>query len=281
MKNIVCVNGNFIKQTEAKLSIFDRSILFSDSVYEVVAVWDQQFLDYHAHIQRLKNSLKKLHINFELNDNEFLINAKNLIGQNNFKYGILYIQVSRGNAARDFIIDDNSKPVLFMFVAEKSLEELQSLKKLCLQSFEDKRWGLCDIKTTQLLYASLTKTEATKSGKDDSLFVKNGFVTEASSANFYIINKQNQLITRQLDGSILPGITRALLLKIARNLNIEVIEQKFTLEDAQNAKEAFISSATSFVQAVVKLNDKIIGNGEFGTISKKLRENYFKEVPRI
>lgn len=281
MVNIAYIDGNFIPENESCISIFDRSILFSDAVYEVVCVWNKQILDYKAHIERLKNSLRKLDINFSINDDEFLETIRSLIQKNNLEYGVIYLQVTRGSGVRDFIITEQLKPILFMFALKKSLSDLETLKTLKLQSYEDKRWGLTDIKTTQLLYASLTKTDAQKNGKDDSLFVKDGFITEASSANFYIVTQENQIITRPLDGTILPGITRATLLKIMKTLNIEVIERKFTVEEAQNAKEAFISSASSFVQSVVSLDDKTIGSGEFGELTKKLRLEYFNSVSRV
>lgn len=281
MKNIAYIKGDFVDHDQAGLSIFDRSILFSDAVYEVICVWNSQFLDYNAHIARLKRSLEKLKINYEINSQELLEKAKILIQKNNLKYGLIYLQATRGCGARDFIICSSLKPNFFMFCVEKKLEELEDLKILNLKSFPDKRWGICDIKTTQLLYASIAKSEAKTLGKDDAIFVKDGFITEVSSANFYIIDQQNRIITRPLDGTILPGITRATLLKSAKILNIEIIERNFTIEEAQKAKEAFISSATSFVWGVATIDDKFIGNGTFGEISKSLRLEYFNQVERI
>lgn len=282
MKNIAYINGNFVDQGEAFLSIFDRSILFSDAVYEVICVWNNQFLDYNAHVARLQRSLEKLNINYEINSQKLLEEAKSLIQKNHLKYGLIYLQVTRGAGIRDFIIGDDLKPNFFMFCVEKKLEELEDFKSLKLKSFIDKRWGLCDIKTTQLLYASIAKSEAKKSGKDDAIFVKDGFITEASSANFYIIDQQNRIITPPLDGTILPGITRStLLLKAAKALNIEIIERKFSLQEAQKAKEAFISSASSFVWSVASIDDKFIGDGGLGAISKALRLEYFNQVERI
>lgn len=282
MSDIVYINNAFLAQREAKLSILDRSVLFSDAVYEVICVWDGQLLDYKAHIERLASSIDLLSINYKVDSDKLLVLCKELITKNNLTYGLIYIQVTRGACMRDFVIDQKVKPSIFMFSTRRSLEDFETLKQLKLKSFLDERWGLCNIKTTQLLYASLKKSEAQQCGKDDALFVKNGFITEASSANFYIIDHDNNIITAPLTNYILPGITRATLLnKVAKSLGLMVKEQHFALKTVYDAKEAFISSASSFVQAVVEIDGKLIGTGQFGEISKAMRLEYFKQVERV
>lgn len=278
MANIAFLNNEFVEQDKASLSIFDRSILFSDAVYEVVCFIDGKFLDFEAHILRLERSLSRLSINYPFKSSDILNNARELAKRNGYKNGIIYIQVTRGAASRDFVIGEHLKPILFMFAAERSIESLLEAKTLTLQTHKDKRWALCDIKTTQLLYASLAKTAANKAGYDDALLVKDGFITEASSANFHIIDVNGALVTRPTDGAILPGITRATLIELARELNIEVIERPIAVDELKFAKEAFISSATTFVHPVIEVDDVAIGTGE---VSKMLRKIYLEKVTRI
>ncbi|WJW79547.1 aminotransferase class IV [Bartonella sp. TP] len=281
MTKLAYVNGKFVSEATASLPIFDRSILFSDSVYEVICFLDGKFLDFQAHLQRLRNSLSRLNIDFTFSVDDFLATARQLIEQNQYRTGLVYLQVTRGSTDRDFVIAGDLQPNYFMFAVAKENQVLLEAKLLKLISRPDVRWGHCDIKTTQLLSASMEKSAAVKQGLDDVVLVKDGYITEASSANFYIVDSAGCIVTRDADGTILPGITRATLLNLAKKMGLKTAERPFTLEEALQAKEAFISSATSFIAGVVQLDGKTIGSGALGPMASILRAAYLEHVSRI
>lgn len=281
MNRIVFLNGKYIKENEAKISIFDRGLLFADSVYEVTAVIDNKLIDFPAHIKRLDNSLKELEIKNNFTD-EFLLNMhKELVYKNKFsdKEGLIYMQVSRGTIERDFLIKDNNiVPNIFAFTQDKNLTNINYKKNgLEIITKKDLRWQRKDIKTTQLLYATLIKTEAHKLGADDAWLIDtDGFVNEGTSNNAYIIDKKNNIITRNLSNKLLPGITRKTIIDVAQNLKLSIEERPFTVKEALEANEAFISSASTLIAPVTKIDSNTIGKGKIGPITEILRETYIK-----
>ena len=281
MNRIVFLNGKYIKENEAKISIFDRGLLFADSVYEVTAVLDNKLIDFPAHIKRLDNSLKELEIKNNFTD-KFLLNMhKELVNKNKFtdKEGLIYMQVSRGTIERDFLIKDNNiAPNIFAFTQEKNLTNINYKENgLEIITKKDLRWQRKDIKTTQLLYATLIKTEAHKLGADDAWLIDtDGFVNEGTSNNAYIIDKNNNIITRNLSNKLLPGITRKTIIDVAQNLKLSIEERPFTVKEALEANEAFISSASTLIAPVTKIDSNTIGKGKIGPITQILRETYIK-----
>ncbi|EJF91575.1 aminotransferase class IV [Bartonella tamiae] len=276
----VFLNGQILDAKDAKISIMDRSILFSDAVYEVISVLNKEFLDFHAHMKRLQNSLKALEINFLVDETVFLNQLQKLITHNAFVNGTVYIQISRGHGIRNFLYDTSFKPTLFMFTQKGLDHDLLLTPCLKMMSYKEGRWERRDIKTTQLLYSSLAKTKAHQKGVDDAVYVEDGFITEATSSNFHIIDKEGTFVTRPLDGSILPGITRATLINLAKKNHCNVEERLFSLKDVFEAKEAFISSASTFATAVTHIDGKMIGNGKAGETTKWLRKLYLDHVER-
>jgi D-alanine transaminase len=279
MSRIVFINGNYVEEKDAKISIFDRGLLFSDAVYEVTAIIDNKLIDFPAHLERLNSSLNKLKINYKFNEKTLLEVHKNLLIKNPFKYneGLIYLQVSRGSTERDFLITKNDlSPNIFAFTQEKNLTDLNT-KGLKIITKEDLRWQRRDIKTTQLIYASLSKTEADEKGADDAWFIdENGYVNEGTSNNAYIIDNNNTIITRDLSNKLLPGITRQTILEVAIKLKLTIKERAFTIAEVQSANEAFISSAATLILPVIEINNNIIGSGKIGPITKILRETYIK-----
>ncbi|MAC41853.1 MAG: D-amino acid aminotransferase [Pelagibacterales bacterium] len=279
MNRIVFINGNYVEEKDAKISIFDRGLLFSDAVYEVTAIIDNKLIDFPAHVERLNSSLNKLKINYKFNEKTLLEIHKTLLNKNPFKYneGLIYLQVSRGSTERDFLITKNElSPNIFAFTQEKNLTDLDT-KGLKIITKEDLRWQRRDIKTTQLIYASLSKTEADEIGADDAWFIdENGYVNEGTSNNAYIIDKNNTIITRDLSNKLLPGITRQTILEVAKKLKLTIEERAFTIAEVQSANEAFISSAATLILPVIEINNHIIGSGNIGPITKILRETYIK-----
>lgn len=273
------VNGEFIAEQDAKVSIFDRAFLFADAVYEVTSVLNGKLVDFDNHIKRLKKSMKELDFGPTINEEEFLAFHRKLVELNEIKEGIVYLQVSRGVAERDFTFPDSKTALtITAFTQKKELIDNPSVHNgISIITVDDLRWKRCDIKTVQLLYPSIAKTEAMKQGADDAWMVQNGYVMEGSSNNAWIIKGKN-IYTREADNLILKGITREAVINVAKQLNYKVIAKQFTVTEAENADEAFITSATTFVTGVVKINGSKISSGKPGIFTKALREAYIKQA---
>ena len=276
MPNITYIDGKYLNYEDSKIHINDRGYHFGDAVYEVIVFNKNIFYDFDGHIQRLFKSLTSLEIKFSLSSSSLKIIINNLIRLNKANIGSVYIQVSRGVAERNHSFHGlNIKPILTIIVTKKSNIEnnLNGVKAITLN---DNRWSRPDIKTTQLLPNVLAKTLANKNNAYESIFIDDeGFVTEGSSSNIWVLNKENQLITRNLDGKILSGITRNSISLFAKKNNITVVEKKFTQIELYNAKEVFLTSASSFIMPIVKIDDQNINQGLVGNISLELRKLYF------
>ena len=276
MPNITYIDGKYLNYEDSKIHINDRGYHFGDAVYEVIVFNKNIFYDFDGHIQRLFKSLTSLEIKFSLSSSSLKIIINNLIRLNKANIGSIYIQVSRGVAERNHSFHGlNIKPILTIIVTKKSNIEnnLNGVKAITLN---DNRWSRPDIKTTQLLPNVLAKTLANKNNAYESIFIDDeGFVTEGSSSNIWVLNKENQLITRNLDGKILSGITRNSISLFAKKNNITVIEKKFTQIELYNAKEVFLTSASSFIMPIIQIDDQNIDQGLVGNISLELRKLYF------
>lgn len=281
MSRTVYLNGDYLPETEARVSIFDRGFLMADGVYEVVSVLDGKLLDFQGHMVRLKRSLDELKIKNPLSDQAYLDAHRKLVELNNLTDGMIYLQVTRGNPGdRDFAFPPADTPqTVVMFTQSKpGLVDSPAAKTgIRVITVEDLRWRRRDIKTVQLLYPSLAKMEAQARGVDDAWLVEDGYVTEGTSNNVYIV-KNGTIITRKLSNDILHGITRAAVLRVAREAQMSVEERNFTVEEAQNADEAFYTSASGFVTPVVEVDGAAIGGGKPGSLAPRLREIYLDEA---
>ncbi|MCG8490653.1 MAG: D-amino-acid transaminase [Sneathiellales bacterium] len=281
MKQIY-LNGRFVEQEKAVVSVFDRGFLFADAIYEVTAVVDGKPLDLEGHMDRLGRSLEALGMK-EKPAREYLQHIhQELIRRNRLQEGIVYLQISRGTGSRDFIYPSPStSPTVVAFVQEKKLmRDITDMSGLRVITVEDKRWGRCDIKTTQLLYPSMARNTAVQSGADDAWFVKDGYITEGVSSNAYIINREGVLITRQIGEEILGGVTRAALMHCAQKYGLVLEERPFTVEEAKKANEAFSTSSPTFVNPVVEIDGQRIGSGLPGEITRALHKVYLEKVLR-
>ena len=276
MPNITYIDGKYLNYEDSKIHVNDRGYNFGDAVYEVIVFNKNIFYDFDGHIQRLFKSLKSLEIKFSLSSSSLKIIINNLIRLNKANIGSVYIQISRGVAERNHSFHGlNIKPILTIIVTKKiNIENnLNGVKAITLN---DNRWSRPDIKTTQLLPNVLAKTLAIKNNAYESIFIDDeGFVTEGSSSNIWVLNKEHQLITRNLDGKILSGITRNSISLFAKKNNITVVEKKFTQIELYNAKEVFLTSASSFIMPIVQIDDQNINQGLVGNISLELRKLYF------
>ncbi|GGE58855.1 D-amino-acid transaminase [Actibacterium pelagium] len=279
MSRTVYVNGEYLPEEDAKISIFDRGFLMADGVYEVTSVLDGKLVDFDGHVKRLARSLNELGMGEPLTADELLEIHRKLVAENEVINGGVYLQITRGAPAdRDFAFPPEDTPqtvVLFTQNKPDLAESPAAARGIKVISIEDIRWGRRDIKTVQLLYPSMGKMMAKAAGCDDAWMVEDGAVTEGTSNNAYII-KDGKIITRQLSNDILHGITRAAVLEFAREAQMKVEERPFTIEEAQQADEAFITSATTFVTPVVEIDGVTVGAGEPGPAAKRLRELYIE-----
>ncbi len=280
MTRTVYVNGEYLAETEAKISIFDRGFLMADAVYEVTSVLGGKLIDFDGHAVRLKRSLDELDMAAPCSKDELLEIHRKLVELNDIDEGMVYLQVTRGSDGdRDFVFpSDDTKPTLVLFTQDKPglANSPAAQKGIRVISIDDIRWGRRDIKTTQLLYPSLGKMMAKKAGADDAWMTEDGYVTEGTSNNAYFV-KDGKIVTRPLSNDILHGITRKAVLRMAAEAQMIVEERLFTIEEAKAADEAFVTSASTFVMPVVEIDGETLGEGTPGPIARRLREIYLEE----
>ncbi|KAB2879634.1 MAG: D-amino-acid transaminase [Albidovulum sp.] len=282
---IVYVNGDYVPEDEAKVSVFDRGFLMADAVYEVTSVLDGRLIDFPGHAARLARSMAELDMESPVTEAELLAIHRELVARNGIDEGLVYLQITRGNPGdRDFAFPDPARvkgSVVLFTQSKPGLADSPAAKAgIKVIGIPDIRWGRRDIKTVQLLYPSMGKMMAKKAGVDDAWFTEEGgVVTEGTSNNAYIVT-DGRIVTRQLSADILHGITRAAVLRFAREAQMVVEERPFTLDEAKAAEEAFVTSASAFVMPVVEIDGAAIGTGRPGPVATRLREIYLEESRR-
>ncbi|MEX3316469.1 D-amino-acid transaminase [Sulfitobacter sp. PS-8MA] len=278
----VYVNGEYLPEDQAKISIFDRGFLMADGVYEVTSVLDGKLIAFDGHAERLIRSMNELDMRAPASTEELLEIHRELVRLNDIKDGLIYLQVTRGSEGdRDFAFPDpdSTAPSLVLFTQAKPglADNAAGRDGIRVISIEDIRWGRRDIKTVQLLYPSMGKMMAKKAGVEDAWMVEDGFVTEGTSNNAYIV-KDGKIVTRETSNNILHGITRKAVLELAREAQMQVEERNFTIEEAQQADEAFVTSASAFVTPVIEIDGAKIGGGAPGKLAPRLRDIYISEM---
>ncbi|WAJ30440.1 D-amino-acid transaminase [Antarcticirhabdus aurantiaca] len=282
MSRTVYVNGAFVPEEAATISVFDRGFLFADGVYEVTTVLGGRLIDFAGHMARLRRSLAELAMDAPADEAEILSIHRELVARNGIEEGMVYLQVTRGAADRDFAFPPaGTKPSLVLFTQEKAVSDNPAAEKgLTVVSVPDQRWARRDIKTVQLLYPSLAKMEAKARDADDAWMVENGLVTEGTSNNAWIILADGTIVTRPRSEAILHGITRSAVLRLAEEAGHRFVERPFSIEEAKGAAEAFITSASAFVMPVVRIDGAPVGAGVPGPLSRRLRQIYIEEARR-
>ena len=278
MNRIVYVNGEYVPEAEAKVSVFDRGFLFADGVYEVTPVVNGKLVDYDPHMERLDRSLKELKMAWPCNIVEMTAMHNELIKRNNLDEGIIYMQVTRGVADRmfNFPKDIISSLVAFPQVM-KLVDNPNARTGVKVVTTPDIRWLRRDIKSIMLLAPVLGKEEAYQKGAAEAWMVEDGYVTEGTSSNAYIVIG-DKIITRPLSNRILAGCTRRALFRLAKEHNVQIEERLFTPEEAYGADEAFLSSASQFVMPITEIDGHRIGGGQPGPVVRKLREIFLEEA---
>jgi D-alanine transaminase len=272
----VYLNGAFVPENQATISIFDRGFMFADGIYEVTAVLQGKLVDFDLHLARLARSLGEMALDLPLDSAQLLDIHRELISRNELHEGLVYMQVTRGTEDRNFLYPPAGSPltVVLYTQAKVVLDSPLAKRGMNIIGLPDLRWGRSDIKTTQLLYACMAKEQAKAHGADDAWLVKDGFVTEGTSNNAFIITHDGAVVTRELSRALLPGITRGALIALVKEHDLRLEERAYTLEEAKGAAEAFITSSTSFVYPVVSIDGQAIADGKPGALTQRLRQLY-------
>ena len=280
MSRIAYVNGQYVPHSQACVHIEDRGYQFADGVYEVCELRGGFIVDASLHLARLERSLSELKIAMPMKLESLKLVMGFLIKKNRIKTGIIYLQVTRGVAPRDHGFPPaNTQSALVMTVKpiSSAQEDAKAEAGVAICSVPDNRWGRVDIKSVALLPNILAKQQARDNDAYEAWFVDdNGYVTEGSSTNAWIVTMEGTLVTRPADHKILRGITRTTLLQAASELGMKVEERPFTLEEAKSAREAFITAASTIVIPVVQIDESVIGNGVPGSIAANLRSEFHK-----
>ncbi|MDU0955800.1 MAG: D-amino-acid transaminase [Bradyrhizobium sp.] len=277
MEPIAYVNGAFVPLSEAKVSILDRGFLFADGIYEVAAVLDGKLVDSAAHLARLERSVGEIGLALPESLARIEELQKELVARNQLDQGMVYLQVTRGaDKGRDFPFPKGDvRPTLVMFVTAKTIVDAPSAKAgIAVITVPDIRWERRDIKSVALLAQVLAKQAAAAAGASEAWMVEDGHVTEGGSSTAFILTRDDVIVTRPNSNAILPGCTRKAVVKLAEERQLKVEERLFTVAEALAAKEAFITSASSFVQPVVSIDGKPVGDGKVGPVATRLREIY-------
>ena len=284
MARIVYVNGRYVPWAQAAVHAEDRGFQFGDAIYEVCELRDGRLIDETRHMDRLERSLGELRIARPMSRASLARVLRETIRRNRVSNGSVYLQVSRGARPREFLFSDADMQPTVVCVARsmsRAKGEATAATGIAVRSMPDIRWGRCDIKTVMLLPASLAKEAAKEIGAKEAWLVdEKGFVTEGASSNAWIVDQKGNLITRQVSNDLLRGITRTTLIDLLRKDGLELVERPFTIAEAKAAREAFITSATSIVMPVVRIDDSPIGNGAPGIVTSKLRTS-FHEVAEV
>jgi D-alanine transaminase len=276
MSRIVYVNGAYLPEEEATISIFDRGFIFGDGIYEVSAVLGGKLVDCEAHLARLERSAGEIGLELPCSRAELVAIHQELIARNSLDEGSIYLQVSRGAADRDFPFPKGVKPSLVLFTQARQFAETPLAKTgIKVVSTPDLRWARRDIKSVNLLAPVLAKQFAAENGAQEAWMIEDGVVTEGASSTAWIV-KGKTLISRPLSHKVLPGITRTAVLAFLAESGFAFEEREFTLDEALDAEEAFITSATSLVMPVTTIDGHSIHNGAPGPATLRLREIYLE-----
>lgn len=275
MTRYVYLNGEFVEAGDAHISIFDRGFLFADGVYEVTAVLNGQLIDFAPHMERLRSSLAKLDMTLDMDDAAIEAFHRELMERNNLDNGIIYVQVTRGVAERDFAYPPDATPTVIAFTQPRDYGgDRNATDGVRVVTTPDLRWARRDIKSIALLPQAMGKQFAKQRGAFEAWMVEDGLVTEGTSSSAFILTADGVIVTRALGREILPGLTRSRLLALIEDEKLPVDQRPFSVEEALAAREAFLTSASSFVLPVVSIDGHPVGDGKPGPIASRLRARY-------
>lgn len=276
--NIVYLNGEYIKRQDAKVSVDDRGYLFSDGIYDVMLILNKTIIDFDLHLQRIKSSLEGMKINYRVDSKEIESIINELIQRNYLTNASIYLQITRGAAPRIHQFPTpEPKPSIYINISEYDPNAFNDKKATGVKAitFEDRRWKNRNYKTISLLANILARQEAVSVGAEEAILVEtDNIITECTSANLFIIDKLGNLRTHPADNKILNGVTRIGVILVVKDQGLNIIEEPFTLENLLDANEIFLSSTTKHIMPIVQVDDKLIGDGKVGAITKRLMQSY-------
>jgi D-alanine transaminase len=279
MSRTVYVNGSYLPEAEAKVSVFDRAFLFGDAVYEVTAVLDRRLVDFPAHLARLDRSLKEIALPAPLNHDDLHALHEELIRRNGIDEGIVYLEISRGVADRDFAYPEEALPTVVAFTQSRALiANPYAVTGVKVITIPDLRWKRRDIKSTSMLAQTMGKQDAKLKGAYEAWMVEDGCVTEGTSSSAFILDEAGVIRTQPLGHHILPGVTRRVVLRLAEEQAVSLDERPFTVAEALRAREAFMTAASAFVLPVVEIDGVAIGDGRPGPVARAFRDLYIEEA---
>lgn len=282
MSRIVYVNGSYVPEEEAKVSVFDRAFLFGDGVYEVTAVLDRLLVDFDAHLARLDRSLKEIALTAPISKSDLRELHEELIKRNAVDEGIVYLEITRGAADRDFAYPENAAPTIVAFTQTRPLiDNPYAATGVKIITIPDLRWKRRDIKSTAMLAQAMGKQAAKLKGAYEAWMVEDGFVTEGTSSSAFILDAQGVIRTQPLGHHILPGVTRRAVLRLAALEGVTIEERPFSVAEALAAREAFMTAASAFVLPVVEIDGVAIGDGRPGPIARAFRKLYIEEARKL
>lgn len=286
MSRISYVNGRYVPHRHAVVHIEDRGYQFSDGVYEVFPVFQGRIINRDLHLERLRQSLRSLRIAWPVAPEVMQLLLSQVLRRNRIvDGGMIYLQITRGVAPRNHAFPAADIPPSLVISArpiDMAARDIKAATGVRVITAPDTRWARCDIKSVSLLANMLAKQKAAESDAFEALFVtRDGVVTECASSTFWIVNAEDQLLTHPLGPEILPGVTRRVVLAIARKMGVPVYERTFTLQEALAVREAFLTSATTFVMPIRQIDDFLIGSGKAGPISLRLRQAYIENLKEI
>lgn len=282
MSRIVFLNGSFLPIEDAKVPFMDRGFMFGDGVYEGVGIVDGRLIDNEGHLERLERSLMEVRIPNPYTRAEWTHLQEELARRNGMNEGFIYFQVTRGVAERDFTFPENATPTVAMFTQAKAIVNAPAAETgIAVITVPDLRWKRRDIKSISLLAQVLAKQAAKEAGAQETWMVEDGYVTEGGASSAFIVTRQGRVVVRPLSNAILPGITRKSLLALSSEAGIALEERMFTVEEAYEAAEAFLTSASNFVLPVVMIDGRLVGDGKPGPITRKLREIYIRMATSV
>ncbi|WP_210485191.1 D-amino-acid transaminase [Microvirga antarctica] len=277
MARMIFLNGAFLPEADAKVSVMDRGFLFSDGVYEGVGILDGRVVDNDAHLERFERSMGEIRIPNPYSRDQWTALETELVRRNSVDEGFLYLQVTRGVAERDFVFPGQATPTVLMFTQVKAIVKSPAAESgIAVVTVPDQRWKRRDIKSVSLLAQVLAKQAAKEAGAQEAWMVEDGHVTEGGSSSAFIVTPSGNIVVRPLSNAILPGITRKALLRLSEEAGIPLEERRFTVAEAYEAAEAFLTSASNFVLPVVSIDGRPVGDGTPGPVTRQLQALYLE-----
>ncbi|HKH95161.1 MAG TPA: D-amino-acid transaminase [Beijerinckiaceae bacterium] len=275
MSRTVFVNGSFVPFEQATIPLMDRGFLFADGIYEVSAVINGRLIDNEPHLARLDRSLKEIRISNPYSPADWTRLEEEIVARNRLEEGLVYMQVTRGAAEREYVFPKDATPTVVMFTQPKNMIASPLAETgAAVITVPDLRWKRRDIKSIGLLAQVLAKQAAAEAGVSEAWMVEDGLITEGGSSTAFILTKERKVVTRPLSTAVLPGITRLSVMRLAKENGLTIEERAFSVDEALGAAEAFLTSASSLVMPVVSIDGKPVGDGKPGPMTRRLRRVY-------